>query len=119
MATNLDILIAAVSALNTATSQEAAQLQTVVDGIGGINTALSGATTTLAAEGAKLDAIQALIDNLRQTAGWRGAGGAARGPAGGAERQARDGAMGALAPLPHHRSQRHQLADGSGGTLVQ
>jgi len=58
-----------VAALNTATSQEATLLQTAMDGIGGINTALGGATSTLTAEGAKLDAIQALNDNLRQTAG--------------------------------------------------
>jgi hypothetical protein len=57
------------TALNTATSQEAALLQTAIDGIGGINTALTGATATLSAEGAKLDTVQALIDNLRQSAG--------------------------------------------------
>jgi len=68
-ASNLDTLITAVAALNTATSQEATLLQTAVDGIGGISTALSGATTTIAAEGTKLDAIQKVIDDLRQTAG--------------------------------------------------
>lgn len=49
--------IADMTALNQATSQESALLQTTVDGIGSINTSLSSATATLAAQGAKLDAI--------------------------------------------------------------
>lgn len=61
------------AALNSATSQDAALLQTAVDGIGGIDTALADGTATLGTRGAPSSSDPVAGRHLRTTAGIPGA----------------------------------------------